>query len=355
VRLTAVLVVLGALVALVTGGCTTASSSSSSSSLGPETRRVRDIEVTFPSGEITLAGTLFLPDGGGRHPGVVLFHGSGPQSRDSFTGRWFAEHGVAALAYDKRGVGKSSGDFRAVPFTTLVDDGLAGAAFLKARADVNPKQIGVWGLSQGGWLGPLAASRSKDIAFVIAVSGPGVSPGEQMVFYDGNLLRDGGLADRDVEEASDLRRKVWHLLSTGEGYDASRTALERAKSRPWFGAVNEQARGLFSRSASDLVNDRALRQQDWYRSELNYDPRIALRALTVPSLFVFGDRDELVPVDLSVSIIRQTMTHPGHPAFSIVVFPGADHVLLVATSGGGRTLAPGYLDTVADWLRRTLG
>jgi uncharacterized protein len=340
------------LAALVSAGCLAASSSSSSS--GAETRSVRDLEVTFRSGDITLAGTLFLPAGAGRHPGVVLFHGSGPQSRDSFTGRWFAEHGVAALAYDKRGVGQSSGDFRAVPFTSLVDDGLAGAALLKARADVDPKQIGVWGLSQGGWLGPLAASRSRDIAFVIAVCGPGVSPGEQMIFYDGNLLRDGGLADRDVDEASDLRRKVWHLVSTGEGYDATRIALERATSRPWFDAVNEQARGLFSRSASDLLNDRALRNQDWYRSELNYDPRVALRALTVPSLFVFGDRDELVPVDLSVSIIRQTMTYPGHPPFSIVVFPGADHVMLVRTSEGGQTLAPGYLDTVADWLRRTL-
>jgi alpha-beta hydrolase superfamily lysophospholipase len=242
------------LVALASTGCAAASSSSV-----PEVRRVRDVEVTFPSGGAMLAGTLFLPDVGGRHPAVVLFHGSGPQARDAFTGRWFAERGMAALAFDKRGVGDSSGDFRAAPFTDLVDDGLAGLAFLKTRGDINPKQIGVRGISQGGWLGPLAASRSKDIAFVIAVSGPGVSPGEQMIFYYGNQLRAGGLADRDVEEAGDLRRKVWHLVSTGEGYDAARTALERAKSRPWFDAVNGQARGLFSRSASDLLNDRALR------------------------------------------------------------------------------------------------
>jgi len=175
------------LVAVVSAGCLAASSSS-----GHDSRRVRELEVAFRSGNVTLAGTLFVPKVDGPHPGVVLFHGSGPQSRDSFTGRWFAEQGVAALAYDKRGVGKSSGDFRTVPFTDLVDDGLAGLAFLKARSDIDPKHIGVWGLSQGGWLGPLAASRSKDVAFVIAFSGPGVSPGEQMIFYDGNLLRDGG-------------------------------------------------------------------------------------------------------------------------------------------------------------------
>jgi pimeloyl-ACP methyl ester carboxylesterase len=307
--------------------------------------------VTFRSGEVALAGTLFVPDAGGRRPAVVLYHGSGPQSRDRFTGRWFAEHGVAALAYDKRGVGESSGDFRAVPFTDLVDDGLAGIAFLKTRAEINPKHIGVWGQSQGGWLGPLAASRSKDVAFMIAVSGPAVSPGEQMVFYYGNQLRARGLGDREVEEAGDLRRKVWHLLSTGEGADATQLALDRAKSRPWFEALDDQAEGLFDRSANDLVNDRALRDRIWYRTELNYDPRIALRALTVPSLFIFGDRDEVTPVDVSASIIRETMTRPAHPPFSIAVFAGADHGIFVTSPEGRRTRAPGYLETVAKWIQ----
>lgn len=346
--------VAGVVVVLACVGCTRAVSRAQEVRDAQEINRVRDVPVTFPSGDVTLAGTLFVPDVGGRHPAVVLYHGSGPQARDAFTGRWFAEHGVAALAYDKRGVGQSSGDFRAVPFPELVDDGLAGIAFLKARADINPKQIGVWGLSQGGWLAPLAASRSKDITFVIAVSGPGVSPGEQMVFYYGNQLRARGLGTREVDEAGDLRRKVWHLLSTGEGFDATSAALERAKSQPWFGAVDEQAGGLFRRSARDLVNDRKLRADDWYRSELNYDPKIALRALTVPSLFVFGDQDALVPVDLSVSIIRQTMTYAGHPPFSIVVFPGADHTISLAAADGRRTLAPGYLDAISEWLRRML-
>ena len=182
--------------------------------------------MTFRNGDVTLSATLFLPDDSQRHPAVVLFHGSGPQPRDSMTGAWFARHGVAALTYDKRGVGASSGDFRTVSFTDLAADGLAGVAWLKARADINPKQIGVWGLSQGGWLGPLAASQSRDIAFVIAVSGPGVSPGEQMVFYYANELRARGMSEQDVDAASETRRKVWHYLSTGTDADDARAALE---------------------------------------------------------------------------------------------------------------------------------
>ncbi len=335
--------------AAVSTGCSNVRSSSV-----PEVRGVRDESVTFPSGGTTLSGTLFLPASGDRHPAVVLFHGSGPQPRNPFMARWFAEHGVAALTYDKRGVGASTGDFRTVAFIDLAADGLAAIALLKARPDVDSKRIGVWGLSQGGWLGPLAASQSKDIAFVIAVSGPGVSPGEQMIFYYGNLLRERGFSDGDVTEAGEMRRQLWHLFSTGDGYDAAGRALDDARSRPWFAAVNEQSDGMLSRPTKALLNDPALRSRQWYRSEVNYDPRIALRALSVPALFIFGDRDALVPVERSVAIIRQTLTDAGHRAFSIVVFPGADHGMFVTAAEGGRTLVPGYLDAIEGWLRTTL-
>ena len=315
---------------------------------------VRDEPVTFRGAGATLSGALFLPAGGDRHPAVVLFHGSGPQPRNSFMAHWFAEHGVAALTYDKRGVGASTGDFRTVAFTDLAGDGLAAVAWLKARPDIDSKQIGVWGLSQGGWLGPLAASQSKDIAFVIAVSGPGVSPGEQMVFYYGNLLRERGFSDGEVNEAGEMRRQLWHVLSTGDGYDAAARALDNARSRPWFAAVNEQSDGLLSRPTEALLNDPALRRRQWFRSEVNYDPRIALRALSVPALFIFGDRDALVPVEPSLEVIRQTLTDAGHRTFSIVVFPGADHGMFVTAAEGRKTLAPGYLDAIESWLQKTL-
>ena len=225
---------------------------------------------------------------------------------------------------------------------------------LKARADINPTQLGVWGLSQGGWLGPLAASRSKDVAFVIAVSGPGVTPGEQMMFYYGNQLRADGFGEREVAEAGNLRRHVWRFLSTGDRQDEARTAIDRSRSQRWFNAVNEQSDGLFARPTSAIVNDAALRDRIWFREAANYDPTIALRALTVPALFIFGDKDTLVPVGQSVAIVRETLTRAGHHAFSIVVFPGADHGIFVASDDERRALAAGHLDTMAAWLRKTL-
>jgi len=313
---------------------------------------VREEPVRFSNGAITLSGTLVLPGSPGRHPAVVLFHGSAPDGRDLSTARWFAEQGVAALAYDKRGFGESTGDARQVPFMDLCGDGLAAVELLQARPDINPRRIGVWGISQGGWLGPLAASRSKNVAFVIAISGPGVSPGEQMIFYYENQLRMEGLAESDIAEASRLRRVVWQYLATGTGYHEAKAALVRGRSKPWFTALQGQQDGLFALSDSAILDDS--RSRIWFRAEMNYDPTAALRKLSVPVLFVFGGKDELVPVPKSVEVIRTTLAESHARDFTIKIFPGGDHGIYVDDPHGGKELAPGYLDAVKQWLRKHL-
>jgi dienelactone hydrolase len=307
---------------------------------------VREESIHFASGNLTLAGTMLLPGGPQRHPAAVLFHGSGPQGRDLSTARWFAEQGFAALTYDKRGVGESTGDFRAVPFMDLCDDGLAAVEYLKSRKEIDPRRIGVWGLSQGGWLGPLAASRSADISFVIAVSGPGVSPGEQMLVYYANELRDRGVPEADVREADALRRDVWNYLFTGQGYERARRELAQARGKRWFDAVNSQEDGLFrplqKPSELDLPGSAILR----FRREMTYDPLPALRKLRVPALFLFGAEDRLIPVERSAAAIRGIQAQSGHADFTIQVLDHDDHGMYDASG----SIDPRYLDAMRNWL-----
>ncbi|HKO04535.1 MAG TPA: alpha/beta fold hydrolase [Candidatus Acidoferrales bacterium] len=309
-------------------------------------------EIRFVSGKITLAGTLVLPHGAERHPAVVLFHGSGPQERDLLTARWFAAQGIAALAYDKRGVGGSTGgDFRTVPFMDICDDGLAAVQYLKSRHEIDAKRIGVWGLSQGGWLGPLAASRSADIAFVIAVSGPGVSPGEQMIVYYAKELRTSGMAESDIQEAGTLRRELYEYLYTAKGYEKAKADLDRARARPWFVKVKSQQDKLDERlQQPSELNERDHPNIVRFAREMHYDPVPALQALRVPALFLFGDQDWMIPVEKSKEVIRQTLTQSGHPDFTIRTFHNVDHGMNLTTSGAVGDIAPEYLATMRTWL-----
>jgi uncharacterized protein len=311
-----------------------------------QTRTVREESIHFASGNLTLAGTMLIPGGPQRHPAVFLFHGSGPQGRDYSTAHWFAEQGFAALTYDKRGVGESTGDFQAGPFMDLCDDGLAAVEYLKSRKEIDPRRIGVWGLSQGGWLGPLAASRLADISFVIAVSGPGVSPGEQMLVYYANELRDRGVPEVDVREADALRRNVWTYLFTGQGYEKARRELAEARGKRWFDEVNSQQDGLFGplHKPSDL--DRPGSATLRFRREMTYDPLPALRALRVPALFLFGAEDRLIPVERSATAIRGVLTQSGHADFTIKVLDHDDHGMHDASGA----IDPRYLDAMRKWL-----
>jgi dipeptidyl aminopeptidase/acylaminoacyl peptidase len=315
-----------------------------------QTPTVREERVHFASGALILAGTLILPGGPPPYPAVFLFHGSGPHARDLSTARWFAEQGFAALAYDKRGVGESTGDFRAGPFMDLCADGLAAVEYLKSRKEIDRLHIGVWGLSQGGWLGPLAASRSTDISFVIAMSGPGVSPGEQMFVYYANELRDQGMPEADVREADALRRHVWGYLFTGTGYEKANRELRQAAAKQWFAAVNSQQDRLFAPLQEPYDLDKPGSAILRFRREMTYDPVPALRALRVPALFLFGAGDRLIPVEKSVSVIREVQSQT-HADFTIHVFDGDDHGMF-RPSG---ELDPRYLESIRKWLADRLG
>lgn len=321
------------------------------SSFRSQQHEIREDAVRIANGNVTLAGTLVLPDGPGRHPAVVLFHGSGPQERDLFTARWFARQGIVALAYDKRGVGESTGNFRTVPFMDLCGDGIAALEYLKSRRDIDSKHIGVWGLSQGGWLGPLAASHSSDVAFVIAVSGPAVSPGEQMIFYYANELRAGGLPESDVQEASMLRRNTWNYLSTGNGYENAKSELNRARAKSWYDEVKNQGDRLFEPLPSPAeINRPDYRYARWFKKEMNYDPVPALQALHVPALFLFGDEDRLVNVNETLVVLRRVLKESGNRDFTIQVFHHVGHDMSLTTGENAGIVVPEYLNTMQAWL-----
>jgi dipeptidyl aminopeptidase/acylaminoacyl peptidase len=124
----------------------------------------------------TLSGTLLLPLTKGPHPAIVFLHGAGAEGRyaSRFLAEHFARYGIAALVYDKRGVGKSTGDWKRSDFGDLAEDAIAGISFLQQRKEINPRQIGIYGHSQGGMIAPLIASRAKEVAFVISGAGSAV-------------------------------------------------------------------------------------------------------------------------------------------------------------------------------------
>ena len=173
--------------------------------------RARDREDVFERAGST-EGTLYLPSASQRVPAVVAFHAAGTSTRDVALFRHLEQMlpplGVAVFVYDRRGRGKSVGKPAHGDYELLAEDRLSAVRMLAQDPRIDPRRIGVWGLSQGGWLSLLAAARSAEIAFAISVSAPLTTPDVQMNFAVANILRIKGYSKADVDAAIAAREAV---------------------------------------------------------------------------------------------------------------------------------------------------
>lgn len=300
----------------------------------------RSEEVSFRNGEVNVEGTLYVPRGSGPHPAVILVPGSGPFARDNFRGfaEFFARQGIAALIYDKRGSGADAG---AVSFADLTGDVLAAVELLKSRREVNPRQIGLWGGSEGAGVAAEVAAQSSDVAFLVSVSGGGVTYSELVTYQFAGRLRERGYTETEVEEAVAVMRRLHEFVRTGRDPAATQAALDRAWRQRWA------AEGL-----PRTIPTAAERSSSAQWRNLDSDPVKTWERVKVPVLAFWGERDELVPVERSVARIGEALKRAGNTDVTIKVIEGADHNL---NGAAGHDTSAEYLKFMVYWILRTVG
>ena len=320
----------------------------------------RQEEVRITNGDVTLAGTLLIPNGEGPHPAVVMMHGAGEAVRmgNFAEAQSLVRDGVAALIYDKRGSGNTvGGHARFDGYEALASDGIAAFKYLQSRSDIDPDQIGLWGTSEGGWTAPMAASKIDDTAFLIIVSGGPVNLEEQGFYSLASRLSREGFSEEAVHLALELSGQYNSYIRTGLARDEVVAAFERAQREDWFEAAG------FSTTVNEY--DDLSEYQLWWRDHIDTDVAPLLEQMEFPILFVLGDKDVKIPSRLVRIRVAGILGAVGHQDFAVKVFPEATHNIVRAAPAGclvcvpdkitgiGPTLpwfAPGYLDTVSDWV-----
>lgn len=305
----------------------------------------RKEDVTFESGGVTLTGTLRLPRTEGRHAAIMMLQGSGDADREAeaFYADYFARRGIATLVYDKRGTGNSGGDYRDESFDDFAADALAGVHYLQSRKDIDPRRVGLRGRSHGGIVAPLAASLSRDVAFIINVSGAGVPPYRQMTYQTTTEMRRDGFSDGEIAEATDYLNLKWEIARAGgAGWDKLEAATRKASGKKWLARVHPATK------PADIVPS--------WKLQMAYDPMPTLEKVTCPVLAIFGELDTSTPVAETIANYQAGLSKAGNRDVTIKVFPNADHALLVWPKAGDKAhwpvLAPGYLDAMGNWVDR---
>ncbi len=326
-------------------------------------------EITFAGGaaDVTLAGTLTMPDGDGPFPAVVLLSGSGPQDRDEalMGHRPFlvlADHltrqGIAVLRFDDRGVAKSQGNYREATHEDFAADARAAFNFLKAQPDVDLAHVGLCGHSEGGVHAPLVAAEHDDVAFIVMLAGVGVPLAELLPRQQDDLMKVMGVPEDIRQEQRQAQHDVFAILrelgGTAEARHKIRTRLlevvakytpEQLKAMGYSEGVIDQQIGMMT--------------SPWFVKLLRYDPAPTLARVHCPVLALNGTKDTQVACQENLAGIRAGLAAGGNTDVTTVALPGLNHLFQHCQTGAiseygaiEETMSPEVLTLVSDWILR---
>jgi len=313
--------------------------------------------LVFRHGQNSLVGDLGLPDGPPPYPAVVFVHGSGPATRHSeyleSIANEFLGRGFATFIWSKPGVDESTGHYLKQTMAMRAEEVAAAMTRLAERADIDGERIGLWGISQAGWVMPMVPAHRK-VAFAISVSGSAQTGQQQDLYGTAQELVRIGFSDEDLADALDHRLEFYDLIHQGLAYEEflsrQQEWLAEMKSRPWYPMLETHLDELIFQDfvmATDPEKFEFFSIND-QNGSLVSPPE--LKNLEMPVLAIYGSEDALVDSTLGSNAYREIPQLNGNSDVTVVVFEGADHGIRQRDNEGNLDFAPGYLATMGEWL-----
>jgi len=334
---------------------------------GPFTYHVEDVVYSnAKAGGIALAGTFTKPKDVKNPPVAIMISGSGPQDRnEEIFGHkpfWviadhFARNGIAVLRYDDRGTASSKGEFSSATSADFATDVEAAISYLKTRSDINTKQIGLIGHSEGGFIAPMVAKDKKnDVAFIISLAGTGVQ-GDKLLKKQMRLGAELTGADNDLID--------YEMNLMGQIIDrATQPGTQEELSNDMKNIMNTMKENmpaaLLSKYTDQTIESIASQfSSPWMVYLFTTDPQPNWEQVKCPVLALNGGLDYQVPAGDNLEGISAGLKKAKNKDVTIKEFDGLNHLFQTANSGSGaeysmieETIAPQVLDTMTQWIHQ---
>ncbi len=316
----------------------------------------RETPASFDSVGTKMHGVLIEPPGhDAARPLVVMVHGSERTSPiGGVYGYAMAAQGISVFVYDKRGTDGSEGEYTQ-NFELLAADAAKALDTARGLAVGRYGRAGFFGGSQGGWVAPLAATRTKADFVAIGfglVASPIEEDREQMV----SEVRAAGLG-RDAEAlVNRLSQATAQLLLSDfrTGYDALDAVRREMADEPWAAKIEGEYSGAIARMPNEELQRIGRARVDNLELIWDYDAVAALRKLDAPLLWVLAGEDREAPIETTRAALLG-LAKEGKP-FDVYLFPDTDHGMFEFTTNadGSRSvtrITDGYLKLLGDWIK----
>jgi pimeloyl-ACP methyl ester carboxylesterase len=208
-------------------------------------------------------------------------------------------------------------------------------------------------VSQAGWVMPLAAVRTKDIAFLISISGAGVPGAETTIDQARNEMTASGMPPQVVEQIVGLMKLQNQFARTGQGWDEYAATREKLVARAKAAGAQWPPPDLFPGTPDHPY-------WQFIRRLYFYDPASTLRRLQVPTLAIWGELDNNIVADKNKLAWDTALKGTGNRDYTLIVLPKANHDMLEAKTGSNAEMkslqrfVPSYFTTIEGWLAKRI-
>ncbi len=246
---------------------------------GPDLSEIEYFEIYFENDNknLKLAGMVMLPEGQGPFPTAVIVQGSGPSSRNNV---WYLsvvkhlqDNGIAVVIPDKRGCEKSGGEWIGANFQELATDVTSAIEFVKSQKYFSHSTIGIIGMSQGGWIAPIAATESNDVSFVVSMVGSSVTTDEQLLH----------------EEINNISSYTYTFIA----------------------------------KLIAPITVSSIKESEYFNPIAGFDPIPYWKKINVPVFFAYGGNDKNVPVEACIHRLEENNLND----FKIKTYPQGGHAI----------------------------
>jgi len=326
-----------------------------------------DVVFKNKKAKISLAGTLTLPKKDGVFPAVILITGSGPQNRDEellghkpflIISDYLTRNGIAVLRYDDRGVGQSTGDFKAATSADLATDVKSAVAYLKKRKEINKKKIGLIGHSEGGLIAPIVASKSKRVSFIVLLAGTGMRGDELLLLREELILRADSDSEEDLKESIQTSSELFELVANSNG-DNSKLKMDLTDklNEAFANEPDAEIPGGMKKEeyVSLYVNQLA---SPWMSYFMKFNPVPSLERVRCPVLALNGAKDVQVPSKENLSAIKNALTRGGNLNVTTKEYSNLNHLFQDCETGMPdeystieQTFSSIVLDDITTWIK----
>jgi len=326
-------------------------------------------EVSFinPIEKNKLTGTLTLPEGKGPFPAAILISGSGQQNRDSevfghkpfwVIADYLTRNGIAVLRFDDRGVGGSEGDLEYATSENFAEDVRGGIQFLLKHKDIQPKKIGLIGHSEGGMIAPIAASKSKEVAWMILMAGLGTN-GEQVLIDQTELIsRASGVDEEQLAQSLKTNKKLYEIIKTTQDLEERKEQLSLVLKESF--ETNPETATLTDAQKKQLINAQLnMLKSPWFAFFLNYQPEKFLTGFKKPVLVINGTLDLQVPYQANTQGIKKALEKGGNKNVTVKIFEKMNHLFQNCETGNvseyediETTFEPEVLEVLSNWIKQ---